>query len=141
MANYAVNMKSLFCFIGLSVFLFTAAAADVIRSGSLQANSDGVNVTLRWITDDEATVAHFEVERRSGTDGAFMSIATVDPKGSSLYEYIDNSAFRKIVTLYQYRVKIVYTNGTNPTYTGILTVSHTVSGVRRTWGSIKSMFR
>lgn len=141
MSNYVVNMKSLFCIIGLSVFLFTAAAADVIRSGSLQANSDGVNVTLRWITDDEATVAHFEVERRSGTDGAFISLATVDPKGSSLYEYIDNSAFRKIVTLYQYRVKIVYTNGTNPTYTGILTVSHTVSGVRRTWGSIKSMFR
>ena len=141
MATYMVNMKSLFCIIALSVFLFTAAAADVIRSGSLQANSDGVNVTLRWITDDEANVAYFEVERRSGTDGAFISLAAVDPKGASLYEFIDNSAFRKTATLYQYRVKIVYTNGTNPTYTGILTVSHTVSGVRRTWGSIKSMFR
>ena len=134
-------MKSLFCIIVILSLLSTLASAEVIRPGSLQASSDGVNVTLHWITDDETNVAHFEVERRAGTDGAFVSIATIDSKGASLYEYIDNSAFRKTATLYQYRLKIVSSSGAAPAYSTILTVSHTVSGVRRTWGSIKSMFR
>jgi hypothetical protein len=129
-------------YILLALFCFsTIALAEVIRNGSLQASSDGVNVTLHWITDDESNVARFDVERRSGTDGAFISIATVDPKGPSSYEYIDNSAFRKTSTIYQYRVKISFTNTSNVVYSPILTVTHTVSGVRRTWGSIKSMFR
>lgn len=126
----------------LGLFCFTTIAlAEVIRSGSLQASSDGINVTLHWITDDESNVSRFDVERRSGTDGAFVAIATVDPKGPSSYEFIDNSAFRKTSTIYQYRLKISYTNTSNVTYSTVLTVSHTVSGVRRTWGSIKSMFR
>lgn len=133
-------MKYIACIILFSCLLTPVAAAEIIRSGSLQANSDGVNVTLRWITDDETNVAGFEIERRAGTDGAFASIAPIDPKGASLYEYVDNSAFRKTATLYQYRLKIVYSNGATPTYTAMLTVSHTVSGVRRTWGSIKAMF-
>jgi len=32
-------------------------------------------------------------------------------------------------------------DNTPATYVGPLTVAHTVSGVRRTWGSIKAMFR
>ena len=121
--------------------LSTVAFAEVIRSGSLQASSDGINVTLHWITDDESNVAKFDVERRSGFDGAFVAIATVDAKGASSYEFIDNSAFRKTSTIYQYRLKISYSNTSNVTYSPVLTVTHTVSGVRRTWGSIKSMFR
>ena len=123
------------------LFTSTMVLAEIIRSGSLQASSDGINVTLHWITDDETSVAHFEVERRSGTDGAFVSLATIDAKGPSAYEFIDNSAFRKIATIYQYRIKVTYNNSANTTYSSILTVTHTVSGVRRTWGSIKSMFR
>ena len=125
------------------LFLFSAGLtyADVIKAGSFQANSDGVNVTLYWITEDESNIARFEIQRRSGFEGDFTTIATVDPKGSSLYEFVDHSAFRKITTIYQYRIKVVFSNGTNPVYAGPLTVSHTVSGVRRTWGSIKAMFR
>jgi hypothetical protein len=117
------------------------AFAEIIKSGSFQASSDGINVTLHWLTEEENNVAHFEIERRSGTSGDFVSIASVDLKGPSLYEYVDHSAFEKIASLYQYRIKIVYSNGALPTYSTILTVSHTVSGVRRTWGSIKAMFR
>ncbi len=134
-------MKFLRWFVVALIFTSTMSLADIIRSGSLQASSDGINVTLRWITDDETNVAHFEVERRSGTDGAFVSIATVDPRGPSLYEFVDNTAFRKTASIYQYRVKVTYSNSSNVSYSSVLTVTHTVSGVRRTWGSIKSMFR
>ena len=117
------------------------AVADVIKSGSLQASSDGVNVTIYWVTEDESNIARFEVERRSGTEGNFAMIGSLDTKGASLYEFVDPSAFQKVATLYQYRIKIVYSNSTNPVYSSIITVTHTVSGVRKTWGSIKAMFR
>jgi hypothetical protein len=117
------------------------AAAEIIRAGTLQATSDGVDVTIRWMTEDESGVAVFEIERRGGTDGEFMSIGHLDPKGPSLYEFVDNSAFMKTGSLYQYRIRVSFTNGQAPFYTNPLTISHTVSGVRRTWGSIKAMFR
>jgi hypothetical protein len=117
------------------------ATADIIRQGTLQASSDGVDVTIRWMTEEEAGVAVFEVERRGGTDGEFVPIGHLDPKGPSLYEFVDHSAFMKAGAIYQYRIKVSFSNGQAPYYTNPLTISHTVSGVRRTWGSIKAMFR
>ena len=115
--------------------------ADVVREGTLQARSDGSSITLSWVTDDETDVARFEIERRVGTSGAFGYVATVTAKGPSLYEFVDHSAYKISSMLYQYRIKIVFSNGSPPVYVGPVTVNHTVSGVRRTWGSIKAMFR
>ncbi len=130
-------------FIGVTIFAFlTSAYAEIIKSGSLQASSDGANVTLRWITDDESGIRRFDIQRRSGVDGGFSTITSLDPKGPSLYEFVDYSAFLKVTTLYQYQVVVYFNDQSRPPQIfGPLTVSHTVSGVRRTWGSIKSMFR
>ncbi len=129
----------------LAALLVVAAAtarADVIKSGSLQASSDGVNVTIRWATEDESNVVRFEVQRSSGTTGDFATIGDpLYPKGPSLYEFVDHSAFMRTTTIYQYRVMIFFANDPRGTPSQVLTVSHTVSGVRRTWGSIKSLFR
>ena len=115
--------------------------AEVIKSGSLKANSDGANVVVEWVTEDEANVARFEIERRIGTDGNFVLIASLDSRGPSTYQFVDYSAFKKTTTVYQYRIKIVFVDNTSAMYVGPVTVTHTVSGVRRTWGSIKAMFR
>ncbi len=135
------QMRTLVLFLVVVFVSFSVAYAEFIKNDSFRASSDDVNVTLSWLTEDETSVAHFEIERRTITDGAFVSIATLDPKGASLYEFVDYSAFRKATSIYQYRIKIVFSNGASPVYVGPLTVPHTVSGVRRTWGSIKSMFR
>jgi hypothetical protein len=115
--------------------------ADIIKPNSLDARSDGVNITIRWTSDDETGVARFEVERQSDGDGTFATVAVLDPKGASLYEFVDRTVFRKSATLYYYRIKVVFSNNQSPVYTASIPVSHTVSSVRRTWGSIKSMFR
>ena len=131
-----------FAFYFITVFvIYSVAFGDIIKNGSLQAQSDGANVILQWTTEDESNVARFEVERRTGTDGSFLSIATIDIKGPSQYEFVDYSVFRKSSTIYQYRLKIVFKVNDSPVYAGPVTVSHTVSSVRRTWGSIKAMFR
>jgi hypothetical protein len=118
----------------------SAGKAEIIKTGSLQASSDGIAVTVRWVSDDETNVAAYEIQR-SVPNGTFQPIATITPKGPSLYEFVDHSAFMKATTLYQYRIQIISIRGDNPSPSTPVSVSHSVSGVRRTWGSIKSMFR
>lgn len=106
------------------------------------AQSNGSDVIVRWTTVDETGVQRFEVLRRSGWEGDFLTIGTVDQlKGNnSSYEFIDKSAFKSSGGLYQYKVRII--NGQNPApETEIVTVSHMTSAAKRTWGSIKAMFR
>lgn len=119
----------------------TDLLSNVIKPNSFQANSNGSNITLRWETLDESNVLRFEIERRSGVDGQFIYIATVDPKGPSQYELIDYSVLNKSSSIFQYRLKIIFSNNISQSYIGPVSVVHTVSGIRRTWGSIKAIFR
>lgn len=135
-----MNLRILNIFLILFFCATTFVVAEIIQSNSFQASSDGANVVLRWVTQDETNVQRFEIERQTGVDGGFAIIGTIVSKGPSAYEFTDFSALRKSVTIYQYRIKIVFSNGSFA-YAGPITVSHTVSGVRRTWGSIKAMFR
>jgi hypothetical protein len=123
------------------LFFVVTAAAGTIREGTLQARSDGSNVTIQWGTTDESNIKEFVIERRNGTSGEFISIAVVAKKGTnSFYEYIDRSAFKTTGTIYQYRIKSVTVSGPSE-FSTILTISHNVSSVKRTWGSLKAMFR
>jgi hypothetical protein len=126
------------------LFLCGYVFADVIKSGSVQASSDGNNVTIRWTTENESNVIGFEILRSTNYTGGFIAIASVEPKGASIYEFVDNSAFMRTTTIYYYRIKVKYSNGESyfPALNEApVTVYHNVSGVRRTWGSIKAMFR
>jgi hypothetical protein len=135
--------KSLFL-IFLAAIVTTFAYADIIKSGSIQAFSDGINITIRWTTENETNVTAFEILRSTSYNGGFVPIATVDPKGPSFYEFVDKSAFRRTATVYYYRIKVILSNGESyfPALNeSPVSVNHSVSGVRRTWGSIKAMFR
>lgn len=116
-------------------------AGAIIKDGTLQAHSDGNNVTIQWGTTEEVSLSEFVVERQAGSEGGFILIGSVAPKGNnSFYEFIDQTAFKTISSVYQYRIKIVSQDGSY-TYSKTLTVSHNVSSVKRTWGSLKAMFR
>ena len=120
----------------------TAFSSGPLKDGSLAAESDGNNIVIQWATDDETGVRSFEIERKAGLYGQFFLLDEIAPKGSnSAYEYVDDSALRVTSeSIYQYRLKILFTNGTS-IYSPEITVVHAVSSVRRTWGSIKAMFR
>jgi hypothetical protein len=127
-----------------TIFITAVSQAELIKSGSLQAFSDGVNITLRWATENESNVLSFEILRSVNYNNGYVSIATINPKGPSIYEYIDYSAFRRTTTVYYYRIKVKFKDGESyfPALNEApLTVDHNVSGVRRTWGSIKALFR
>ncbi len=126
----------------LTTLLITALAiAGAIKDNSLSGSSNGSSITIRWISEDESGVVRFDIERRTGLNMPFSMLVGMQPKGSnSTYEFVDETAFRATETFYQYRVKVVYGDGSTVDY-GPITVSHKTSDVRRTWGSIKAMFR
>lgn len=134
-------MRSLIYYVTLLLFAYSYSTADIIVSGSFQAISDGANIKLQWISNNESHIQSFEIERSTGNDNNFRYLASVNPKGPSSYEFTDYSAFRKVSVIYYYRIKVIFSNSMNPVYVGPISVNHTVSGVRRTWGSIKAMFR
>ena len=105
-----------------------------------QGRSEGEDIRLEWKTREEVNLQHFKVERKT-PQSSFVDITTIEPKGSnSYYTYLDQSAYKTDNMLFVYRLKIVDTNG-QVAYSNEVSVSHSVSGVKRTWGSIKAMFR
>ena len=128
--------------IALGLFVTAVVLAGAIRDGSFTARSDGSNIIIQWVSDDESGVLRYEIERKAGMNGQFIFLVQLPVRGSNAsYLYVDDSAFmRTTESVYFYRIKVDYTNGSS-VYYGPVTVNHNVSSVRRTWGSIKAMFR
>lgn len=128
----------------LYVFLALLGVSGALNAGAfiefINASSDGNNVTLEWKTSKEENVENFVLERKS-VNGGFSYITSLEPKGNySYYNYVDDSAYKTSSgQLYVYRLKIV---DKDKSVTHIdVSVNHNVSSVKRTWGSIKAMFR
>lgn len=138
-------MKQMFRLAGIStlILLTVGTLFAVIIKDKPIARSNGSDITISWITVDETGVQKFEILRRAGWTGDFLVIGeVVQLKGgnNSVYEFIDKSAFKTSGSIYQYKVRVI--NGQNPApETEIVTVSHVSSTAKRTWGSIKAMFR
>lgn len=127
-----------------SVYIIVLLAVVALYAGTFleyfHGRSEGDDVRLEWKTREEVNLQHFKIERKT-PQNSFVEISTVQPKGSnSYYTYLDQSAYKTTDMIFIYRLKIVDTNG-QTSYSNEVTVSHNVSGVKRTWGSIKAMFR
>ena len=106
-----------------------------------KTNSDGILV--EWKTGDESGTVKFEIERSASTPNSFIFVKSVTANGSnSYYSFQDNGVdFQgKSSSVYYYRLKCITQNGSY-SYTNSITVVHTVSGIKNTWGSIKAIFR
>lgn len=128
------------------VLIILFIAGLVYASVTLQyfvARDNGTGVLVEWKTNEEGGTVKFEIERSADTPDNFIFIDSKTATGNnSYYSYQDNSVDLggRSSSIYYYRLKCVEANG-NYTYTNHITVSHTVSGIRSTWGSIKAIFR
>lgn len=105
-----------------------------------QARSDGEDIVLEWQTTQETNLKEFVVQRRTPS-GEFTDLEVIVPKGdNSFYTYRDESAYKTSEAFYIYRLKIV-DNDNSVTYSAEISIAHQVSSVKRTWGSIKALFR
>lgn len=98
-------------------------------------------ILLEWKTGSEDNLNRFEIERAASDPNNFVQVGTVSAIGSNSYYYFkDELSLAMSPPLYYYRLKLVNNNGSY-VYSNTITVTHIISGVRSTWGSIKAIFR
>ncbi len=131
-----LKLLAITLFFAQTVLLFAGA---IIAEPGLTAVSDGQTVTLSWQTLQEENLRHFVIQRKTA-EGAFIDLAYITPESDRNYEFIDRTAYKTDDAVYLYQLKIVETNG-NVTTLREARVLHNVSSVRKTWGSIKALFR
>jgi len=130
--------KLIFSLIFILIVSTIWAGAHIIN---ISAESNDNNIVIQWTTSEETNLDHFIVERKSFNDEFAVISQPIVSKGSnSSYEYIDENAFKSTDLIFVYRLKIVEKDN-KISYSGEVSVSHSVSSVRRTWGSIKALFR
>lgn len=118
-----------------SALAFAGATLEFFRG-----RSDSDKIILEWKSKDEIALREYVVERKV-VNGDYVPIGSVAPKGNnSFYSFVDETAFKANASIYYYRLKIVDLNNSF-SYSNEISVFHSVSSVKRTWGSIKAMFR
>lgn len=105
------------------------------------ARTEGENVRLEWKTGEEANLNKFVLERKT-QQSPYVDISTINPKGNnSFYSFVDESVYKTTEEyVFTYRLRII-DNDQKVSYSPEASVSPSISGVKRTWGSIKAMFR
>lgn len=126
-----------------TIFIAFFIIATVYAGAFIQyfhVRSEADNVKLEWQTGDEVNLQKYVIERKT-LQSSFIEIATINPQGSySFYSFVDQNTYKTNDMVFVYRLKMVDQNG-QVTYSDPTSVSHSVSSVKRTWGSIKAMFR
>jgi hypothetical protein len=132
-------MKKSFTII-LAIFIIVSTALAGALLDYFHAKSEGENVVLEWKTTTETNLSGFIVERKT-PDTQFIELSNVSPKGSnSTYSFTDQAAYKMTNPVFVYRIKILDNDGSYA-YSSEVAISPNISGVKRTWGSIKAMFR
>lgn len=122
--------------------------AAVIKSIPTASPTVEGHIMVRWQTEDESGVARFEIYRAQivsgGLPGDFVRVTPnegIAPKGDNQsYEFTDKSVFKSASNVFAYKVRVVFQNGTFSDSEITRTATTTNIG-RRTWGSIKALFR
>jgi len=120
--------------------LFIPLIAGVELYDLSAAASDG-NIVIKWKTLSETNLKNFTIERKT-LSGNWIDIGTVQSKADRSYQYVDETAYKSFSgNLYIYRIRITDNDGST-SYSGeTRVVNYGTSGIKKTWGSIKALFR
>lgn len=123
--------------------LFILVLSQLLFAGaklvSFRAEPQNDCVRLEWQSSSEYDIKQYIVLRKT-VSGSWSEIASIAPKGDGYYSFDDRSVFKSTNSVYTYKIKIIDNSGTIGN-SGDVNVSLKISGVKRTWGSIKAMFR
>lgn len=100
-------------------------------------------ILLEWKTGLEDNLSRFEIERSASEPNNFINVGSVNAIGNNSYYYHRDPLGmhpNSPTPIYYYRLKLIDNNG-GYVYSQTITVTHIISSVRSTWGSIKAIFR
>ena len=119
------------------------AGATIVKS---YISNDNGQIVLVWTSGEEVNVDGYLIERAMNESNQYVPIMTnkIAATGSgSTYEYKDLSAQKMETTTYRYRLVIVNKDQSRDVsyFLGSVSAGSPISAVKRTWGSIKALFR
>ena len=133
-------MRSLRITIFSLLFIASVLYAGAIIQ-SFEAQSNGDNIVLSWQSADEQNVSHYEILRGPSRDHV-SSLTSIPAKGSnSEYTFTDENAYKTSDAFYAYALVIVDRDGSKSEPMFKFVYHDRVSSFKRTWGSIKAIFR
>lgn len=139
-STYFKNMKSFYKIIPL----FFVAISLTFGGALIQffvADSDGDNIILTWQSTTEQNVKQYEVLRGPDRDNLSVLTSILAKGDNSNYTYTDESAYKTTESFYAYALVIVDNDGSKSSPMHTFVTHSGVSSVKRTWGSIKALFR
>jgi hypothetical protein len=114
----------------------------------LRASQNSSGIVIQWSMSQEDGIKYFSIEKASQVDNSFYQIGTVNATGpGSMYQYLDNSIYKTASSeIFKYQIVAVGNDGntvaTSKPISVVFDYYSTFTGVvKRTWGSIKAMFR
>ena len=123
----------------LSLLVSLLFASTIFEEYS--ATPETNKVTIRWRTSSETDVVKFTI-LRSMDDQSFNEVNTISAKGQGQdYTFIDENVIFKSSQTFFYKIRAVRSDNSTIEETQSLIVNPNISGIYRTWGAIKAMFR
>ncbi|MFO7445674.1 MAG: hypothetical protein R6W90_04870 [Ignavibacteriaceae bacterium] len=119
--------------------IFASSDADI---DYIMAKSEyGDKIKIEWKSTTESNLSHYVIERSPAAIDYFTERGSKRPEGNDKVYYFEDDASNKTNDMvFKYRVKAVGKDG-QFYYSKTVSVSSGISDVKRTWGSIKAMFR
>jgi hypothetical protein len=115
------------------------AQSSTPKITDVKQENDGT-MRISWSIGSEDAIDHYEIFRSTGNTGQFSHIGNV-PRGT--FSFTDNyDLFKTMGKYFRYQIKALYAE-TIVSQSAIVGASYnsTSSAAKRTWGSIKAMFR
>jgi hypothetical protein len=142
-------MKAISSILLILALVLTALAGAVLSGKPQAVPAEGGAVKVQWKTLDETGVSRFDVLRSQVVRGDITSFASatgeigIAAKGiASDYTFTDISVFKTTSNIFVYKVRVYFQNGTfSDSEISDRTTNGLSSASKRTWGSIKAMFR
>jgi len=99
-------------------------------------------VIISWKTIEENEIKYFNVKRSNDNKVTFNGIARVTKQGPGYdYQYVDENVLFKSSGIIYYRIDAVSKSGEVLESTGEMMVRPNISGIFKTWGELKAIFR
>ena len=120
--------------------MVTVAFAEFIFS-EYSATPSNNSVIIEWVTKSESGVSGFVI-LRSTDDQNFIEIGNVDAENTShTYSFTDDNVLFKDSQTFFYKLRAVRSDNSSIEETQSLIVHPNISGIYRTWGAIKELFK
>ena len=131
--KYSLLIILLIIFSGL-----VSAQISAPQITGVSAQSDGT-ILINWTIGSESDISFYEIERGTDVNGTFSHIG--DASKGTLYFIDKTDLFKTANKYFCYKVTAVGSSGSRTSNIMGILYNSTSSAAKRTWGSIKAMFR